>query len=296
MGALNGWHKFFAEKPQRSREEAERKQRDLLRRSRGQQREPARARTQRLGMHYAAERRLYQSQLSRLRREWIAADLSARRAAYVESRTAQRAQAGASRTNLAAASERDEPHVARESASAARAQARVSEERAAIREAAEADFRRQWMSRLLQKQDSADKSSRFKLLDGPADSRTWITPENFEKRISNKILRLSGSPIDKWEGVMRDVARTDEEAHSSWQRLEPIHLEPLLTAVATASVGDGASAAAGAAPLDGAASAPAASEQGRAAEPLLDELAQAMKPFKDGKGSAPAAAGATKEE
>lgn len=172
---------------------------------------------------FNADRRMYKEQLSALRREWLTEDLNARRAAYVESRSraaqSDTRSAGAAQHDAAREARREERarelSVERARLDKERANSRrVSEKRSAKRDEAEAEFLRRWMHGVLKEYDVEGTASTLPIRSG---MRSWLHPENFEKRV-HLLLMQSKSPVEKWNRIARQL-QAEEEREALAERL-----------------------------------------------------------------------------
>jgi len=211
---------------------------------------------------FSADRRVYQQQLSDLRKEWLTEDLQARRAAYVANRAAaakssqtidvgavERAAAReAAREARAAELSAERERMAKEKANAQR----VSERRTVEREKAQDEYLRRWIQGVLKEYDVEGTATTLPMLQG---TRSWLHPENFEKRL-HLLLMQSKSPVEKWNKIARRL-QADEEREALMERLGGRMLPSDASLLAPYS-DDSAARASATSPLPSPGSAPAA--------------------------------------
>jgi hypothetical protein len=172
---------------------------------------------------FAAERRLYNQQLSELRKEWSMEALLARRQAYVAARemAAQRkSSASSSQETRVEAIDREATrqlraqNKARREASDAKKRAnaeRVGAEWASKREAAETGFREKWMSDLLKKYDVSGTKLRAAITRVQSGGvASWLTPDNFEKRLTMLLIKHR-SPVDRWHSIAVELEEEERK-------------------------------------------------------------------------------------
>ena len=187
--------------------------------------------------HFAADRRLYAKQLSELRREWKSEELLQRRQAYVaqreqvqmqeksrekrEAQEARRLNSDAVRTQreeraagLAVWREREQKRMANE--------VKVGQKALAEKRAVEDEFRRKWLEGVLADYDV--EGSQPTATFGSDRKRTWINPENFDRRLPQLMLR-SESPVDMWNSLARKL-QSEEEREAITERVGGRMLHP----------------------------------------------------------------------
>jgi len=165
---------------------------------------------------YSAHRRLFRMQMTTLRREWELDALARRREEYVQRRAAQR-QAAAEKVARAQEKERRAAEIAEEGPSEEelerqtrlhkeyqerrRQRAHLSLEK---KEQAEADARREWLSKAMNEHDFDAKEHRMHSVG----KRILVTPENLNNRLQIMMLNTQ-SPVLKWDNVARERAKED---------------------------------------------------------------------------------------
>lgn len=206
--------------------------------------------------HFAADRRLYNQQMKELRKEWMEDDLLRRRAKYVRRRDAALKQAEARAAQLAAAQHSDgaasvraEKQQARQEELAERARheaaqeahrKRLAEMRMARKMGAEADFRRKWLEGVMNDYDVQGDTTVSTSLGHR--KRSWLTPENFDKRLQLLLIRHE-SPVDAWNSAARRL-QSEEEQEALVERLGGGRLVQPAPSAVEASGADGATPAA----------------------------------------------------
>ena len=164
---------------------------------------------------FVSERRLWQMQMTELRRNLLHEDLLKRRAAHVAKRQAAE--------EIREAQMRDEDPMAevrrrevqgrvaaeRDAAVRQREAARAhGQERLAARREVEQQDRLSWLHALQKEYDvTGNEAPKFSL---SARKRSFLTPENIDKKLSMLLMGVK-SPVEDWTNRARDTQATEEQ-------------------------------------------------------------------------------------
>jgi len=167
---------------------------------------------------FAAERRLWRSQMTEMRRNLQNEELVVRRETYLaarEKKAAFDAEQARNKPSLMAELRKLEMKarldLQREEADAARLVRReAAMEKEAFKRGAENKERLAWLEEL-QRDYSVDGSAPQTFSLDARKKRAFLTPENIDRQLTAMLVASDRSPIDKWAGRARESQKEEDE-------------------------------------------------------------------------------------
>jgi len=184
---------------------------------------------------YAAEKRLFNKQVTELRRNLVVENLNARRAAYV----AAREKAQSRQADPVAVARREASWQMRRTETRARVEQHAAEAKAeyaknrlravsklAKHDAARTELKQKWLKNYLETNDVPGGQTEKILLaalessgyPGERGLVSWLNRENLISKVNDMTWRTTRNPIEQWNGIAREII-DDENTERLGERM-----------------------------------------------------------------------------